>query len=50
VGYAGQNFPSFIYPSMVGRPIIRAEEVIVISCLNIHNKIISILQLNIIIT
>jgi len=27
VGYAGQNFPSFIYPSMIGRPILRAEEV-----------------------
>lgn len=26
VGYAGQNFPSYIYPSMIGRPIIRAEE------------------------
>ena len=26
VGYAGQNFPSSIYPSMVGRPILRAEE------------------------
>lgn len=26
VGYAGQNFPSYIYPSMVGRPILRAEE------------------------
>ena len=28
VGYAGQNFPSHIFPSMVGKPIIRAEEVI----------------------
>jgi actin-related protein 2 len=26
VGYAGQNFPSFIYPSMIGRPMLRAEE------------------------
>ena len=26
VGYAGQNFPSSIFPSMVGRPILRAEE------------------------
>ena len=26
VGYAGQNFPTSIYPSMVGRPILRAEE------------------------
>ena len=26
VGYAGQNFPSNIFPSMVGRPILRAEE------------------------
>jgi actin-related protein 2 len=26
VGYAGQNFPAHIYPSMVGRPILRAEE------------------------
>ncbi|XP_053620847.1 actin-related protein 2 isoform X1 [Plodia interpunctella] len=24
-GYAGSNFPAFIFPSMVGRPIIRAE-------------------------
>lgn len=23
-GYAGSNFPAFIFPSMVGRPIIRA--------------------------
>mmetsp|Transcript_3453 Transcript_3453/g.5390 ORF Transcript_3453/g.5390 Transcript_3453/m.5390 type:complete len:307 (-) Transcript_3453:211-1131(-) len=28
VGYAGQNFPSHIYPSMVGRPILRAEEAV----------------------
>jgi actin-related protein 2 len=28
VGYAGQNFPSFIYPSMIGRPILRAEEAV----------------------
>jgi len=28
VGYAGQNFPSSIFPSMVGRPILRAEEAI----------------------
>lgn len=27
-GYAGSNFPAHIFPSMVGRPIIRA-----------HNKI-----------
>ena len=27
MGYAGQNFPSFIFPSIIGRPIIRAEEV-----------------------
>ncbi|KAA8908473.1 actin family [Sphaerosporella brunnea] len=26
VGYAGQNFPEHQYPSMVGRPILRAEE------------------------
>ncbi|KAL7276143.1 Actin-related protein 2 [Rhizina undulata] len=26
VGYAGQNFPEFQYPSIVGRPILRAEE------------------------
>jgi actin-related protein 2 len=26
VGYAGQNFPTAIFPSMVGRPILRAEE------------------------
>ena len=25
VGYAGQNFPSSIFPSMVGRPILRAD-------------------------
>lgn len=23
-GYAGSNFPAYIFPSMVGRPIIRA--------------------------
>ena len=28
VGYAGQNFPSSIFPSIVGRPILRAEEAI----------------------
>ena len=27
VGYAGQNFPTSIFPSMIGRPILRAEEV-----------------------
>ncbi|KAK4224687.1 actin-domain-containing protein [Podospora fimiseda] len=26
VGYAAQNFPEFQYPSIVGRPILRAEE------------------------
>lgn len=26
VGYAGQNFPEFQYPSIVGRPILRSEE------------------------
>ncbi|KAI5793149.1 actin family [Geopyxis carbonaria] len=26
VGYAGQNFPEHQYPSIVGRPILRAEE------------------------
>lgn len=26
VGYAGQNFPTFQYPSIVGTPILRAEE------------------------
>jgi len=26
VGYAGQNFPACSFPSMVGRPILRAEE------------------------
>ncbi|KAI9591734.1 actin family [Syncephalis fuscata] len=26
VGYAGSNFPEFVFPSVVGRPIIRAEE------------------------
>jgi len=25
-GFAGSNFPSSIFPSMVGRPFIRAEE------------------------
>lgn len=25
-GYAGDNFPSLIFPSMIGRPIMRAEE------------------------
>ena len=28
VGYAGQNFPSSIFPSMIGRPLLRAEEAI----------------------
>ena len=26
VGYAGTNFPAHQYPSIVGRPILRAEE------------------------
>jgi len=26
VGYAGANFPAHIFPSMVGRPLLRAEE------------------------
>lgn len=26
VGYAGENFPRSIFPSMIGRPILRAEE------------------------
>ena len=26
VGYAGQNFPTAIFPSLVGYPILRAEE------------------------
>ncbi|KAF9924261.1 Arp2/3 complex subunit, actin nucleation center [Mortierella alpina] len=26
VGYAGSNFPEHVYPSVVGRPILRAEE------------------------
>ncbi|ORX40682.1 actin family [Kockovaella imperatae] len=25
-GYAGSNFPEFVFPSVVGRPILRAEE------------------------
>jgi actin-related protein 2 len=25
-GYAGDNFPSLIFPSMIGRPLLRAEE------------------------
>lgn len=25
-GFAGSNFPKSIFPSMVGRPILRAEE------------------------
>jgi actin-related protein 2 len=28
VGYAGHNFPTSIFPSMVGRPILRAEEAV----------------------
>ena len=28
IGYGGQNFPSSIFPSMIGRPILRAEEAI----------------------
>ncbi|GMI36721.1 hypothetical protein TrCOL_g6266 [Triparma columacea] len=26
VGYAGENFPRAIFPSMIGRPVLRAEE------------------------
>lgn len=26
VGYAGGNFPEFVFPSIVGRPILRVEE------------------------
>ncbi|KAG0243523.1 Arp2/3 complex subunit, actin nucleation center, partial [Mortierella polycephala] len=26
VGYAGSNFPEHVFPSVVGRPILRAEE------------------------
>ncbi|CEH18202.1 actin actin-like protein [Ceraceosorus bombacis] len=26
VGYAGSNFPEFVFPSIVGRPILRVEE------------------------
>ncbi|PVV00357.1 hypothetical protein BB560_005268 [Smittium megazygosporum] len=26
VGYAGSNFPEFVFPSVVGRPMLRAEE------------------------
>jgi len=26
VGFAGQNFPAFIFPSMIGRPLMRFEE------------------------
>eukprot|EP00753_Platysulcus_tardus_P003335 PLAT12401.1.p2 GENE.PLAT12401.1~~PLAT12401.1.p2 ORF type:complete len:389 (-),score=180.49 PLAT12401.1:144-1310(-) len=25
-GFAGENFPRFVFPSMIGRPILRAEE------------------------
>ena len=25
-GFAGDNFPAHIYPSIVGRPILRSEE------------------------
>lgn len=28
VGFAGENFPRFIFPSLVGRPILRAEEAV----------------------
>ena len=28
VGYAGENFPRSIFPSMIGRPVLRAEEAI----------------------
>jgi actin-related protein 2 len=28
VGYAGQNFPEYQFPSIVGRPILRAEEIL----------------------
>ncbi|KAJ1765097.1 Arp2/3 complex subunit, actin nucleation center, partial [Coemansia sp. RSA 1824] len=26
VGYAGSNFPEHVFPSVVGRPMLRAEE------------------------
>jgi len=26
VGYAGSNFPEHVFPSIVGRPILRVEE------------------------
>ena len=26
MGYAGSNFPEHVFPSIVGRPILRAEE------------------------
>ena len=28
VGLAGENFPTSIFPSLVGRPILRAEEAV----------------------
>ena len=26
LGFAGQNFPEFVFPSMVGRPLLRYDE------------------------
>lgn len=37
VGYAGENFPRHIFPSMIGRPILRAEEAVGDVQLNIKN-------------
>jgi len=28
VGYAGSNFPQYVFPSVVGRPLLRAEEMV----------------------
>lgn len=45
VGYAGENFPRSIFPSMVGRPILRAEEdvneAVVLKSIMVSNSLIS---------
>lgn len=38
VGYAGSNFPEHVFPSIVGRPILRAEERDAISASGIEIK------------
>jgi len=38
VGYAGSNFPDYVFPSIVGRPILRSEERDAISSAGVQVK------------